>query len=156
MRQLHDFCVLTSFYMMWSQYCSADQNKTILLSYHAKAGKKTEVNKQSDVKFWLNWIKFGAASYVLSCNSGYFLSKGQLISKRLFGVFNFLQKTNKNKFHSSKIEFVCSFFEGNVGLKKSFRFCLTFSMYQNISSKQILDFVGFDRKWDIGNYTYVI
>ena len=27
---------------------------------------------------------------------------------------------------SSKIEFVCLFFGGNVGLKKSFRFCLTF------------------------------
>ena len=54
-------------------------------------------------------------------------NKGQLISKCLFGVFNFLQKTNKNKSHSSKIEFFCSFFGGNVGLKKSFWFCLTFS-----------------------------
>ena len=47
-----------------------------------------------------------------------------------FGVFNFLQKTNENKSHSSKIEFVCSFFGGNVGLKKSFRFCLTFNTKQ--------------------------
>ena len=31
------------------------------------------------------------------------------------------------RFHSSKVEFVFSFFGGNVGLKKSFRFCLTFS-----------------------------
>ena len=38
----------------------------------------------------------------------------------LFGVFNFLQKKNKNKSHSSKLEFVCSFFGGNIGLKKSF------------------------------------
>ena len=29
--------------------------------------------------------------------------------------------------HSSKVEFVRLFFEGNVDLKKSFRFCLTFS-----------------------------
>ena len=61
----------------------------------------------------------------------YFLSKtclkGQLISKCLFGVFNFLQKTNKNKSHSSKIEFLCSFFGGNVGLKKLFQLCLTFT-----------------------------
>ena len=28
---------------------------------------KTEINIQSDVKFWLNWIKFGAVSYLLSC-----------------------------------------------------------------------------------------
>ena len=53
--------------------------------------------------------------------------KGQLISKCLFGVFNFLQKTNENKSHSSKIEFIRSFFGGNVSLKKSFRFCLTFT-----------------------------
>ena len=49
-----------------------------------------------------------------------------LISKYLFGVFNFFQKMNKNKSHSSKIEFVWSFFGGNVCLQKSFRFCLTF------------------------------
>ena len=54
-------------------------------------------------------------------------TKGQLISKCLFGVFNFLQKTNKNKSHGSKIEFLRSFFGGNLGLKKSFRFCLTFN-----------------------------
>ena len=30
------------------------------------------------------------------------------------------------RFHSSKVEFVRSFFGGNVGLKKLFRICLTF------------------------------
>ena len=49
-------------------------------------------------------------------------SKGQLISKCLFSVFNFLQKTNKKKSHSSKIELVRSFFGGNVGLKNRFYF----------------------------------
>ena len=29
-------------------------------------------------------------------------------------------------FHSSKVEFICLFFGRNVGLKKSFRLCLTF------------------------------
>ena len=43
--------------------------------------------------------------------------KGQLISKCLFGVFNFLQKTSKNKSHSGKIEFLCSFFGENIGLE---------------------------------------
>ena len=52
--------------------------------------------------------------------------KGQLISKCLFGVFTFFQKTNENKSTSSKVEFVRSFFGRNVGLKKSFRICLTF------------------------------
>ena len=32
-----------------------------------KTGKYTEINKQSDVKFWLNYIKFGAVSHLLSC-----------------------------------------------------------------------------------------
>ena len=58
------------------------------------------------------------------------MSKGQLISKCLFGVFNFFQKTNEKqvdlRHHSSKVEFVRSFFGRNVVLKKSFRLCLTF------------------------------
>ena len=35
------------------------------------------------------------------------------------------------RLHSSKVEFVHSFFGGNVGLKKSFRLCLTFSAYSH-------------------------
>ena len=57
--------------------------------------------------------------------------KGHLISKCIFGVFAFFQKTNENKSTSSKVEFVCLFFGRNVGLKKSFRICLTFREYQN-------------------------
>ena len=34
------------------------------------------------------------------------------------------------KFHSSKVEFVCLFFGRNVGLKKSFRLCLTFNKFK--------------------------
>ena len=45
-------------------------------------------------------------------------TKGHLISKCLFGVINFFQKTNENKSTRSKVEFVCSFFGRNVGLKK--------------------------------------
>ena len=33
-----------------------------------KFGENTEINKQSHVKFWLNWIEYGAVSYSLSCN----------------------------------------------------------------------------------------
>ena len=77
--------------------------------------------------FWLLWsfIEESAAKMI---------SKGQLISKCLFGVFylsvfTFFQKTNENKSTSSKVEFVGSFFGRNVGLKKSFRICLTFNSY---------------------------
>ena len=52
--------------------------------------------------------------------------KGQLISKCLFGVFTFFQKTNENKLTSSKVGYVRSFFERIVGLKKTLRLCLTF------------------------------
>ena len=55
-------------------------------------------------------------------------TKGQLISKCLFGVFTFFQKTNKNKSTSSKVEFVCSVFCRNVSLKKSFRIFLTIKL----------------------------
>ena len=56
------------------------------------------------------------------------LSKGQFISKCLFWCLHFLPK---NKSTSSKVECVCSFFGINVGLKKSFRICLTFSNCQS-------------------------
>ena len=47
--------------------------------------------------------------------------KGQMISKRLFGVFNFFQKTNENTSHSSKNEFI-SLFSGRIhGLTICFR-----------------------------------
>ena len=47
--------------------------------------------------------------------------KGQLISKCLFVVFNFFQKTNKNTSHSSKNEFIHSFFGRIHGLTFFFR-----------------------------------
>ena len=56
--------------------------------------------------------------------------KGHLISKCLFGVFAFFQKTNENKSTSSKVEFVRSFFGRKVSLKKSFRIRLTFNQFQ--------------------------
>ena len=43
----------------------------------------------------------------------FFPDKGQLISKWFFGVVDFLKKTNENKSHSSKNEFIRSFFGGN-------------------------------------------
>ena len=38
------------------------------------------------------------------------VAKGQRISKCLFGIFSFFQKTYENTSHSSKNEFICSFF----------------------------------------------
>ena len=59
----------------------------------------------------------------------FFRAKGQLISKCLFCVFNFFQKTNKNTSQSSKNEFVCSFFGRINGLTICFRNYLTFSAW---------------------------
>ena len=53
-------------------------------------------------------------------------TKGQIISKGLFGVLEFSQKTNEQIRHSSKNEFVCSFFGRIRGCQKSFRNYLTF------------------------------
>ena len=58
----------------------------------------------------------------------HYITKGQLISKCL----QFLQKKEQKqvdlRYHSSsKVEFIRSFFGRNVGLKKSFRLCLTFT-----------------------------
>ena len=76
--------------------------------YHqSQNGKKKKLQNQTDTKGGLISESFTLLQ-----------PKGQLITKCLFGVFNFLQKTNENKSHSSKIEFVRSLFGGNVGLKK--------------------------------------
>ena len=44
------------------------------------------------------------------CNKD-LIAKGQIISKCLFRVFNFFQKTNDNKLHSSKNELISYFLE---------------------------------------------
>ena len=60
--------------------------------------------------------------------------KGQIISKGLFGVLKFSQKTNERIRRSSKNEFVCSFFGRIRGYQKSFWNHLTFSMYSKITA----------------------
>ena len=56
--------------------------------------------------------------------------KGQLISKCYFGIFNFFQKTNKNKstwgFIVVKLNSFVHFLEETLNLKKLFQFCLAF------------------------------
>ena len=56
----------------------------------------------------------------LSCRT-----KSQIISKCLFGVFNFFQKTNENTSHSSRNEFIGSFFGRIHSLTICFRKKLT-------------------------------
>ena len=48
-------------------FWSAEQFYEHIMQKLVKTGKYTEINKKSDVKFWLNWIKYGAVSYSLSC-----------------------------------------------------------------------------------------
>ena len=57
------------------------------------------------------------------------LTKGQLISKDLFAILEFFQKTNNSiivLLGRKKPEFVRSFFGRIVSLKKPVRLCLTF------------------------------
>ena len=74
------------------------------------------------------------------------ISKGQLISKRFFEVVDSLQKTNENKSHTCKNEFVRSFFGGNRWPQKPFRNYLTFSTYrveqQSLGMFKINSFLG--------------
>ena len=54
---------------------------------------------------WSFWVLLTSSAWELG------FSKGQIISECLFGVFNFFQKTNENKSHSSKGEFIRCFLE---------------------------------------------
>ena len=76
---------------------------------------------------WLNWLCNYTVVLSYASDRKNVQAKGQLISKCLFGIVNFFQNTNENKSHSSKVEFIRSFFWRNASLKKSFRLCLTFS-----------------------------
>ena len=85
-------CLLISVYLPVFAWCAhkivlfwpAEQFYEHIMQNSVKTGKYTEINKQSDVKFWLNWKKYGTVSYsfsrsiffrrtkTISCNS-YFL-----------------------------------------------------------------------------------
>ena len=62
--------------------------------------------------------------------------KGQKISKGLFGVLQFSQKTNERIRRSSKNEFVCSFFGRIQGYQKFFRNYLTFTDSNKSTGKE--------------------
>ena len=47
-------------------FWSAEQFYDHIMQKLVKTGKNTEINTQSDVKFWLNWIKYWAVSYSLT------------------------------------------------------------------------------------------
>ena len=73
-----DFCVFTWFYQFLHDvdhkmvlFWSAEQLYDHIMQKLVKTGKSTEINKQSHIKFWLNWIKYGAVSYSLSCTYNY-------------------------------------------------------------------------------------
>ena len=55
------------------------------------------------------------------CCKNLFFPKGQIISKRFFSGRGFAQKTNENTSHTSKNEFIRSFFGRILGLTVSFR-----------------------------------
>ena len=61
--------------------------KTILGSAQVNSVENTEINKQSHVKFWLNWIKYGAVSYSLSCNQWFviLLQSQYILDARRYG-----------------------------------------------------------------------
>ena len=84
--------------------------------------------------FFLSFSVFEFSNKILRINlemMRMIFDKGQLILKCLFGVFNFFQRTKKNKsiwgfMVHSKVESFVRFWEKNVGLKNSSGLCLTF------------------------------
>ena len=60
-------------------------------------------------------------------------AKGQIISKGLFVILEFSQKTNERIQRNSKNEFVRSFFGRIRGYQKSFRNYLTFNNAKKLS-----------------------
>ena len=65
-------------------------------------------------------------------------TKGQIISKGLFGVLEFSQKTNEWIHCISKNNFVCLFFGRIRGYKKSLRNYLTFKDIEDYFRKKVL------------------
>ena len=73
------------------------------------SGENTEINKQSHVKFWLNWIKYGAVSYSLAVpkykpklfSVYYFLVLKVVKSQRVLSFFAF--SLEFQKFFSQKV-----------------------------------------------------
>ena len=67
-----DFCVFTYLFLPAFAWCEhkivlfwfAEQLNDHIMQNLVKTGKKTEINKQSHVKFWLNWIKYGALIFI--------------------------------------------------------------------------------------------
>ena len=67
--------------MIIKLFCSADQFYDHIMQELVKIEKFSWINKQSDVKFRLNRMKFGAVSYLLSCIS--FSSYGQTVQVKV-------------------------------------------------------------------------
>ena len=76
-----DFCVFTRLYQFLHDvhiklFCRLKKHfYEHIMQELVKMGKYTEINKQSNVKFWLNWIKLGAVSYLLSCTYCIFIPR---------------------------------------------------------------------------------
>ena len=83
---------------------------------------------KNGTKFGTIWRKLAQNFCGLLRKAELYLPKGHLISKHFFGVFTSSKQMNETKSTRSKVEFICSFFGRNVGLKKSFRICLTFNI----------------------------
>ena len=88
-------------------------------------------------KTWGMWSYY---VYFLGCFA-VMPPKGQKISKFLFGVFSFLQKTNETKstwgIMVVKSNSFVRFLEETLSWKKLFRICLTFSDNENLIDSHV-------------------
>ena len=82
------FCVFLRICLSCTKNCSEHQNKTIFGATQVNSGENTKVNKQSLVKFWPNWRKYGVVSYSFSYTHWHiFYSKtGHFVKHLIYGV----------------------------------------------------------------------
>ena len=73
------------------------------------------------------WSRIYFERFVINERGNSCITKGQLISKRFISGRGFSQKTNKKSSHTSKNEFIRSFFGRILGLTICFRSWLTFN-----------------------------
>ena len=92
----------------------------------------------------------------LFSNKSYLHTKGQIISKGLFDVLEFSQKTNERIRRSSKNEFVCSFFGRIHGYQKSFRNYLTFKVLKTLMWFDMILQTCLDLFWSSKNWCDLI
>ena len=100
---------------------TAEKSCNIWLCNKRSCFRPVKTNSQIIQKHTLSIDKFLRLTELIRWFHKFSVTKGQIISKRFFSGRGFFQKTNKNTSHTSKNEFICSFFGRILGVTICFR-----------------------------------